>query len=305
MRFGEEATPRLFATYAEAFPAAYQDEVPAAEAPEDIAIVESLEKPDDIGLNLYRHQDDPPDSARFKLFRVGAPVPLSECLPMIENMGFKVMTERPYDLRRPGAPEVWIHDFFLREPAGGAVDVAGLRSRFEDAFAHVWRGEVESDGFNRLVLCAGLSWREIVILRAYGKFMRQGGTTFSQAYIESALARNGRLANMLVEYFYARLDPQPARATAAARASAIAEEFIAGLEAVTSLDEDRILRQYRDLIANTLRTNFFQTTEEGAPKSVFSVKLDSRRLEELPLPRPFVEIFVYSPRVEGVHLRGE
>jgi len=206
----------------------------------------------------------------------------------------------------------WIYDFGLRREAAGRAAAPGAKSLFQDALAALWQGKVEDDGFNALVLDAGLSWRQVVVLRAYAKYLRQAGTAFSQEYIELVLRSNPAVARLLVLLFESRFDParQPrrghgalARSGEAERSDAIAEEIAGLLDEVASLDDDRILRAYLTLIKATLRTNYYQEGEGGEPKPHLVIKLDPGQAPDLPAPRPRFEVFVYSPRVEGVHLR--
>src|SRR5205807_7394871 len=193
----------------------------------------------------------------------------------------------------------WIHDFGLR-PAEGDLEADDVKGIFTEAFAATWRGEEENDGFNRLVLSAGLTGREVAILRAYSKYLRQVGSAFSQVYMERTLAANAPIARMLAELFRARFDParQPDPDD---EASVLTKRLEAAIDAVASLDEDRILRSFLALVQATLRTNWFQPRPPGHP---VAFKLDPGQVPDLPLPRPKYEIFVCSPRVEGVHLRG-
>ena len=255
-----------------------------------------------IGLNLYRPMGASPHQGRLKLYRAGNPVALSAVLPMLEAMGLVVIAEVPHEIRPAAAATaaVWIHDFEVEGAHGLALDVDERRDAFQDALAAVWQGDSESDGFNRLVLTAGLAWREVMVLRAFAKYLRQAGTTYSQAYMEQALCGNPAMALALVRLFLATFDPKGA----SGNAHDAEARLQTGLEAVVSADDDRILRRFLNLIRSTLRTNYFQTTPAGGPKPYFSFKLDSRMVEDLPAPRPLVEVFVYSPRVEAIHLRG-
>lgn len=301
---GEENGNRLFARHGTAFPAGYRDRFDPQMAIVDIGKIEAVLGGDlGLGVNLYRPLEAGEREMRFKLYRKGGPVALSDCLPMLEHMGFRVLTEEPFAVRpTDDTPEFWLHDFRL-EAMAPQSDIAGLKDRLEEAFLTVWTGRMEDDGFNRLVLVAGLDWREVTILRAYCKYLRQAGIAFSQAYVEDALSRNARLARLLVDLFHGLFDP-----TRTAQSDLIATrtdvEIEQALEEVASLDEDRILRRFLNAIAATLRTNFYCKTAEGGPKDCLAIKLDSRAIDELPLPRPFVEVFVYSPRVEAIHLRG-
>jgi len=301
---GEEAGNRLLKRYQSAFPLSYREHADVSIAVADIDRMEAaVASPSGLGVNLYHPLEAASREFRFKLYRKDAPVRLSDCLPMLEHMGFKVLTEDPSAVRpAEDAPAVWIHDFRLEAPPG-ASDVALIKEKLETAFVQVWTGGLEDDGFNRLVLLAGLDWREVTVLRTYCKYLRQAGIAFSQAYIEDAFAANPKLARLLVDLFHALFDP--ARAEESDRlVTALDGEIASALEAVSSLDEDRILRRFLNAITVSLRTNFYQRDEKGAARPALSIKLDSRTLDELPLPRPFVEVFVYSPRVEAVHLRG-
>ncbi|WP_248963554.1 NAD-glutamate dehydrogenase [Sphaerisporangium perillae] len=301
--FAEGPNPALTRRYATAFPEGYKAEFSPRAAVGDLRRLERLAGgPDEIAMDLYRPHDRTQVEWRFKLYRIGAPVSLSDVLPLLSRMGVEVMDERPYEITRRGDQPAWIYDFGLRTPPSAAGDQEEFERLFEDAFAALWRGEIESDGFNALVLGAGLAWEQALILRVYAKYLRQAGTTFSQRYIEKVLLGNVRLARLLVRLFEARLDPRRADDMREDLGEALHEEILAALDEVASLDEDRILRAYLEMILATLRTNAFQR-EDGRRKPYISLKFDSSAISVLPLPRPKFEIFVYSPRVEGVHLR--
>ncbi|WP_041328318.1 NAD-glutamate dehydrogenase [Rubrobacter xylanophilus] len=299
---GEERGTELYHRYKEAFPASYQEEFLARRAVPDILRLEELESEQDLRMSLYHPLEAPEDALRFKLYRRGRPITLSEALPLLENMGVKVMNEHgPYEITPSGGERFWIHDFGLK--AEGGLHTEEVREIFQEAFARLWRGEVEDDGFNRLVLGARLGWREVSLLRACCKYLRQTGLSFSQRYMEDTLYAHPDIARGLVELFTARFDPgRPRREESA-------EEIVSGieraLESVESLDEDRIIRSFLRLILAMTRTNYFQPGPPGEPgKPYISFKLDPQKVPGLPLPRPMFEIFVYSPRTEGVHLRG-
>ncbi|WP_433252475.1 NAD-glutamate dehydrogenase [Streptosporangium sp. CA-135522] len=302
----EEEAPALIRRYASAFPEGYKADFPARMAVADLRRLEALAgSSDEIGMNLYEPYDAAEGERRFKLYRIGGSISLSHVLPLLQRMGVEVVDERPYEIDRAGAPEArdaWIYDFGLRYIPSGEVDRDEFKRLFQDAFGALWRGRVESDGFNGLVLAAGLTWEQAEILRVYAKYLRQAGTTFSQNYIEQVLLGNVRLARLLVRLFEARLDPRRSEEVRSELQDALHEEILGALDDVASLDEDRILRAYLEMINATLRTNFFQK-EDGERKPYVSLKLDSPSISVLPLPRPKFEIFVYSPRVEGVHLR--
>jgi glutamate dehydrogenase len=300
---GEEVGTELFQQYREAFPPGYRDDFLARTAVVDIRRIEGLSSENDLGMSLYHPLEAPEDFLRFRLYRLGEQISLSEVMPLLEDMGVEVADQRPYKIEPAEKAPIWINDFGLVHEAQGELQTEQVKEIFQDAFARAWRGTVEDDGFNRLVLRAQLTWREITILRAYCKYLRQTGTTFSQNYMEQTLAANPHIARLLVELFKARLDPGR-QERAEEETERLKEEIKEALEAVVSLDEDRILTSFLNVTLATLRTNYFQSTPEGEPKPYLSFKLDPTGIPELPLPRPMFEIFVYSPRAEGVHLRG-
>ena len=299
---GEERGTELFALYRDAFPAAYRDDFTTEAAVLDVERMERLDPEGDLAMTLYRPLEAEPDFFVLKLLRSGQPILLSDVLPLLEDMGVKVFDERPYEIDRAGPVDAWIYDFGLTH-ADGALDLDRVGEAFKDAFAQAWRGEIEVDGFNRLVLSAGLTWREIAVLRALAKYLRQAGSTFSQTYMEETLAANPEIVRKLVDLFQIRFDParEDGRED---EAGAIAKRIEKEIDAVASLDDDRILRSFLRLIQATLRTNYFQLGDEGQPKPYLSFKFDPELVPDLPLPRPMYEIWVYSPRTEGVHLRG-
>ena len=305
---GEEAGLRLWRRFREAFPTAYREVFDARVAVMDIAHIEPALETGKLGMHLYRPDGTPETAVRFKIFNRGEPVALSDVLPVLEHMGFRVIAEVPFEIKVKDGGPLLIHDFNMVARDGGAIDIATVRDIFQEAFARVWTGEMEDDGFNRLVVGAELSWRDVVVIRAWSKYLRQIGVTFSQRYMEETLAENHALARLTVDVFHARFDPANEK-TGEARAAKLLAEIERRLDAVASLDQDRIVRRFVNLVRAMVRTNFFQSDAEGAakspvsPKSYVSFKFDCALLDGLPAPRPFREIFVYSPRVEGVHLR--
>ena len=302
---GEERGLILHRSHGEAFPPAYREQFDVVDAVADVAQVEVALETDSIGMHLYRVPDSRDDEIRFKLYHRHSPLPLSDVLPMLENMGLRVIDEVPHRITpRDVDDEVWLHDFGLVTRSGAAVDVEAVRELFEVAFARIWSGAMQNDGFNKLVLGVGLSWRQVVILRAYCKFLLQAAIPYSQAYMEETLARNPAVTRMIIDLFENLFDPAAQDGGAKSRCARLGQRIEKALEAVEVLDEDRILRRFANAVESTLRTNFYQRTSDSAPKSYLSFKLDSASIEELPLPRPMVEIFVHSPRVDAVHLRG-
>ena len=299
---GEAAGSALLRRYADAFPTAYRERFGGAAGVADIERLEELQHGAPIAVTLYRAPDGDDRELGFKIYRLATPVALSEVLPVLEHLGLKVITETPYAIAPVGGAAAWMQDFSLIMPSG-EVDVARDRARFEEAFLRLWSGSMESDGLNRLVLMAGLDWRQVVVLRLYVKVLRQAGSAYSQAYMEDALSAYPAIARNLVALFERRFDPKREKGRDADQAKVVAA-IERDLDAVQSLDEDRILRSFLLLVRKCLRTNYFQRDAAGEPKPYLSVKLLSREIELLPLPRPLYEIYVLSPRVEGVHLRG-
>jgi len=306
--YGEEAGSRLARAYADAFPEAYKEDFAPRDGAADIGRLESIERDsggDGIGLSFYQPVDAAAGEARLKVFRVGHALSLSHVLPMLSAMGVEVVDERPYSLEDLTHP-THIYDFGLRYHRALP---ANARELFQDAITAVWEGRNESDGFNALVLAAGLTWRQATLLRAYAKYQRQGGTPFAIDSVEDALRDNVDITRFLVQLFEARFDPSGAAGLDAqddARTSEctrLEERILGALDEVSSLDHDRILRSYLTIIKATLRTNYFQTDTSGDLRDHLSFKMSPAEIPELPEPRPLFEIFTYSPRVEGVHLR--
>jgi glutamate dehydrogenase len=298
---GEERGNALLRRYRDAFPTAYRVDWVARSALVDIRQIERLPGRDGLDIGLYRPPEAPPGVLRAKLYRSGPPLALSEMLPLFENLGVEVADERPYEVTPREAQPVWIYDFGLTYSANGELETDQVRESFQDAFIRAWRRDVENDGYNRLVLRAGLTWREVTVLRAVARYLRQAGTTFSDRYVEQALVSHPEVARLLVELFRARFEPTSADTAAAA---ALVERIERAIDAVESLDQDQILRRFLGVVRAMLRTNYFQPEPGGSPKLHVSFKLDPSGLPWLPLPRPRFEIFVYSPRTEGAHLRG-
>jgi glutamate dehydrogenase len=300
-RFGEERGNRLHACYGQAFPAGYRETNDVRAALVDVETMDALGAPPALGMNLYRPVPADPGELRFRLYRSGAPLTLSEALPILENLGARVLDDRPYRIERAAGGTVWIVDFGLALAGDAEIALERVRPLFHEAFEAMWSGRVEPDGLNRLVLAAELSAREIALLHAYTRYLRQAGFTFSLAYVQEALVAHAPLARALVRLFHARLQPGQA---SDAQAQSLVREIEAELENVPSLDDDRILRQFLATIRATTRTNAFQPGADGARKPYIALKFDPREVPGLPEPRPMFEIFVYSPRIEGVHLRG-
>jgi glutamate dehydrogenase len=288
--------------YAAAFPPSYQDDVAPAAALADIAALERLQAQGPGELMLALRRDAPGRRLHLRIARNGEAIAISALLPVLENFGLRVIAERPYAVLGLPAGAAWVQDFEL-EYDGGALDVARAGARFEEALLAVWRGELENDGFNRLLFAAGLTGREAMVLRACCRYLLQAGLPFSRASMERALVAAPRIAALLLRLFRESFDPAlPARGRAARRRRVLAQ-IEPRLERVGSADDDRILRGCVAVLRAALRTNYYRVGADGRPRATFALKLDSRQIEELPQPRPRFEIYVYSPEVEAVHLR--
>jgi glutamate dehydrogenase len=331
-RHGEAAGLDLAGRFARALPMGYIEEVSPELAAADVERLAQLNADNDLSLQLYQRGDT---DLRFKLYRFGQDISLSDALPLMENLGLRIRTEHPYVVHA-GHDTIHIQDFEIE--ARSNVQVDSVRARFEDAFEAIWRGRAESDGFNRLILAGRLEWRQVAMLRGYAKYLLQVGVPFSQSYMEETLVRYPLLARLLVELFEARFHPeedaakkaegqanfraelvalagsdtvamQTLDAVVAARTASRDAQMAAAkqalrtlLDRVESIDEDRILRKFEAAILATLRTSFYQSNKERS-REVIAYKIDPAAVPESPKPHPYREIFVYGPRVEGTHLR--
>ncbi len=302
--YGEAHGGRLIQKYEYAFPSGYRDTFLASAAVHDIEHIESISLDHPLSMNFY-HPNNAEKTVplRFKLFQANRPIVLSDVLPVLENMGLRVIDEWPQEITLSDGQRVWINDFGVKSVQVDEVDVAHVKEIFQEAFHRIWFGEVENDGFNRLILAGQLTWREISILRAYTKYLRQIGVPFSQTYIESAVSRNASIAKILIQLFKYYFDPKRQEESKSI-IKGLENSLQTALDTVASLDEDRILRRLFEVIQATLRTNYFQKNKLGKPKNWLAFKLNPARISDLPLPRPLYEIFIYSPRVEAVHLRA-
>ena len=295
-----EAAERRHAAWGEAFPAGYRESTAPAAAVDDIVAMEGLTEARPIAGNFHHPGDAAAHGVGLKLFHLARPIPLSQRVPMLENLGLRVIDEQTHEVRPPGQAMVFVHDMNLERADGEAFDLEATAGEALATFMAVWEGVAESDGFNALTVTAGLPWREVALLRAVACYLRQGGTPLTQNYMWETLARHPSIAAALVALFRQRFDPGAADAAATAGTVAAIE---AALEDVESLEEDRVIRRFLNIVEAIVRTNYFQPGEDGAPCPEIVFKLDPRRVDDLPAPRPFREIFVYGPRVEGVHLR--
>jgi glutamate dehydrogenase len=295
----------LLARYRDAFPIDYREVYPPATAIADIGAIEALTAERPLAVEFYREAGMEPSCAGLKVFSASRPIPLSERVPVLENMGFSVVDERTYHIRPQDAADVWFHDMTIESASRQPFDVAALRERLEACVLAVARGQAESDGYNALVLVAGLPWRDVVLVRALSRFLRQVRVPYSQDYMWATLRMHAGVATQIVSLFHTRFDPD-LRAPAderTAREAFIAASIENALQSVESLDEDRILRRFVNAVQAAVRTDFYQRDRDGRPKELVAVKFASRKLDDIPPPRPLYEIFVYAPRLEAVHLR--
>ncbi len=299
---GEEHATALVRAYEHAFPIAYRDEVTPRAAVRDIAFIEKLDEGHPYAVNLYRPVEAGEKTLRLRVFRMGASVPLSASLPVLENMGLEVLDEVSYEIARQSCETVFVHDFGLASQRPIA-DVQAVKGLTEEALLRIARREVENDGFNRLTPLAALAADDVVVMRAYAKYLKQAGFTFSQAYIEQTLAAHPATTGKLVALFHARFDPALDSRRGELQ-QALNDEIKELLNAVPVADEDRILRRFLHLIRATLRTNHWARDAHGKRKPFVSFKFASAQVPELPDPRPLFEVFVYSTRFEAIHLRG-
>lgn len=302
-RLGEERGVKLANRYGRAFPAAYTEDVSGWVASFDVERLDALEGPDDIRMSLYRPRKQNANDLRFKIFKYNATIQLSVALPILENMGLRIVSERPYEVRMPDGRRLWIQDFDMNAEVTEDLKLDKVRENFQRAFAGIFRGEIENDGFNRLILAARLNGRQVCMFRAYCKYLLQTGVPFSQSYMEETLTAHPDIVNLLVSLFETRFQPGMNENRDNQQAHWVREVDTA-LEHVNSLDEDRILRAFTSVILATVRTNHYRQGSNGERPLHTSFKFDSRRIAELPKPKPMYEVFVCSPRVEAIHLRG-
>jgi glutamate dehydrogenase len=297
----------LVERYRDAFSQGYREAYSPLIAVDDIRVIEGLSANRPLGVDFHRRDHQHGDGIGLKVWSHGRPIPLSERVPVLENMGFQVVDEQTFEIAAgsPQEPEVWFHDMLLARRDGGAADLTEMKLRLESTFLVVMRGGAESDGYNALVLTAGLMWREVALLRAISRFLRQIRVPYSQDYLWTTLVKHAAVAAAVVRLFHMRFDPRLGGAAneRTAREAEIAAAIDTSLQAVESLDEDRILRRFVNAVRAAERTNFYQIDASGQAVPIIAIKFASRRLDGLPLPKPLYEIMVYSPRVEAVHLR--
>lgn len=304
--FGEEHGNQYLDDIGGGFPAGYRDDFDPRMAVVDIKKILRLTQGERLAMSLYRLLEDAEDVLRLRLYNTGASLPLSDVLPILENLGLRVMSERPYGIGSRSGNKYWVQEFSMHYNLSNSVDLEDVKEEFEDAFARIWFGEAESDSFNRLLIGTRLSWREIALLRAYARYLQQLNFPYSVEYIAGTMADHLHITALIVELFLTRFSPvfDGDEAWRGERELDVEQRILESLEQVENLGQDRIIRQYVKLIKATLRTNFFQQAEGGGLKSYISLKLKPSAIPDIPQPVPMFEVYVYSPRVEGVHLRG-
>lgn len=292
--------------YGHAFPAGYREHYEPKQAVFDLPKLEQALKSEQISIDLYRTKECKDEQLRVKIYHRDTPIPLSDILPILENMGLDVVSELPFKIKPNGGKKIiWIHDFLVEAgPKTSLGDIETIKDDFEDALVHIWHRHTNNDRLNKLVVAAHMTWREITVLRCYLRFLRQAKYPLSLKYTEISLTNHPQISRYLLDMFFACHDPaqqENCKRKTTSLIGAIDHE----LEKVASIDEDRVLRSVLSLVEATLRTNYFQKDGNGKPRTYLSMKFDSGKIHDLPFPRPYREIFVLSPRVEGVHLRGD
>lgn len=311
---GEEVSAQLLREYRDAFSAAYQEQYDAPTAVQDIHSINELltdKSTSDvqadgqhIALSMYHSQVGEQSAyVQFKIFHRDTTLALSDVIPVLENLGFRVISESTYDISSASGKLFWLHDFKLAHQFSLSIDLPALKANFMSAFAAIWRGQADSDAFNSLITTAGLGWRDVVMLRAYSGYMHQTLFPFSSSYMAVALVNQAALTHKLVNFFTLKFDPDLVDEKTPERIATLHTDILARLDAVQNLNDDRIIRRFLALIDNTLRTNFYQLDSQGNIKPYLAFKFSPRKLPDIPAPRPLFEIFVYSPRMEGLHLR--
>ncbi|MTI44062.1 glutamate dehydrogenase (NAD) [Roseibium hamelinense] len=303
-RYAPAAAHKLSERYALAFHGGYKEVYNAETALSDVGKIETLSETRQTAITFFRAPGAKDTRLSLKVYHRNAPIPLSARVPMLENMGFRVINERTYRVTPTDRPMAYLHEMTLEARNSSEIHfTSSLKERLEGLYMAIWLGRAENDGYNSLVLTADLAWRDIALVRSLSKYLRQAGIRFSEDYMWTTLNNYPSVAAKLVELFHVRFNPAMSDHDRELSTARLESEISQALEEVSSLDDDRILRRFQNTIASILRTNFFQLDPKGHPKPTFSFKIESRKIEDLPQPRPFREIFVYSPRVEGVHLR--
>ncbi len=293
------------------FPDSYRDSVSASQAVQDMDYMSGLSSDNPIDVDFYEGKGDDKSKASVRIYHIDAPVPLSERVPVLENMGFKVISELTYQIRIPSATDnepssIWLHEMQLENASGTEVPMQDEGRMFEEGYLSVWRGDNESDLYNGLILAAGFNPREAKVMRAYGRFLKQAGISFGQDYLAGVLIKHNMIARQLLALFDARFNPDlaadPNEDTAVTQKH-IKAALADGLTEVPNIDEDRVIRRFLNLIEATLRTNYYQRDANGNPRADLAMKFDPHQIDGIPDPKPYREIYVFAPDVEGLHLR--
>ena len=302
--YGKADGSGLYRRFHGAFSVAYREMYEPAQALQHIAQFDTLDSTDELAIDFQSDNTNDSQNLNLMLFHRGSPLELSDMIPMLENLGFRVVMEHPYKIQANSESAVWMQDFLLTFSLDMNVDASAVQQSFKDALLQVWRGDAENDSFNRLVVGARLDWRSVAMLRLYARYLKQLSVPYSQDFIADTLAKYLDITRNLVALFKSYFDPRYASEDRSERTDGLVTKILSGLDLISNISEDNVIRGYLELVQATLRTNFFQTVEDGTFKSYISVKLASKQISLAPEPRPAYEIFVYSPRVEGVHLRG-
>lgn len=304
-RLGEEQGNKAIQLLAGAYPASYQERYAPPSAISDYQMFQQLNDDDDINLTLFHEVGSANNNIRLKIIHPKSSLALTDIIPLLENLGSRVLTEHPFRITLANETVLWLHDFTLQLslPTGRSLDIAAVSDMFKDAFRAIWQGKAENDRFNQLIFSARLDWQTVALLRAYARYLRQLGSAFSSGYIASVLNNNIDVCRSIVALFRYQLDPRRQEKNVE-RANQVRQSIAAALESVTNLNEDQVLRQFVAMIDATIRSNFFQTEADGSSKPCIAIKINTQQLDFAPEPKPEFEVYVYSPRVEGVHLRG-
>jgi glutamate dehydrogenase len=303
-KHGEWEGTRYFQKYANSFNKGYQERFTPQEAIIDIQYIEEAYKSGNLGVRIYRDDKAPEESLKIKLYNIGSAIALSDVIPTLEDMDLRVLSENPFSiLPDRAAVSIWIHDFETTSLGDCAIDIPAVEGKFLELFHRVHIGQAEKDGFNRLVIRAGLNWQECVMMRSYCKYLRQLHIQFSQEYMEQTLVRNPTITRLIRDLFVTKFNIANDN-NGQKKLDGILEKIHSALDRVENIDEDRILRRYTNLVNATVRTNYYQISSKGNCKPYLSFKFDALLIDEMPAPRPKYEIFIYSPRFEAVHLRG-
>ncbi len=300
--FGESKGYSYYNRFRKAFSSSYQEYFDTRYAVNDIRMISRLDEGQQLIMHFYQPVNVAPNILRFRILRRGSSLHLSDIIPLLENLGLRVLSEHPFKIQEDGKELIWLHDYELSHSLSEAINVDAVREDFEEACQKIWHGQSENDPFNKLILAAQLDWQEVLMLRAYARYMKQTAFPASHHFIAETLVRYGDIAKKLVTYFHLRFDPEQQQNQGDSQA--LHEELLAALEAISNLSEDKVLRRYIELMDATLRTNYYQQRSDEEAHESLTFKFNPKALSDIPRPRPQFEIFVYSPRIEGVHLRG-